>query len=135
MEFKENKAIYLQIADYVTGGILQGKWAPEERIPSVRELAAQLEVNPNTVMRAFEHLQVEGVIFNKRGLGYYVALNAAGRIKSARRQVFIKSELPAVFHTIYLLDISMEELTQKYMEYISENHSGNRPNNFTDENE
>lgn len=134
MEFKDNKAIYLQIADYLTGGILLEKWKPEERIPSVRDLAMELEVNPNTVMRAFEHLQAEGVIFNKRGLGYYVSTDAAGQIKTARKNVFLQNELPVFFRTVYLLDIPMDELVQKYHEFVSRHREGEKPKNHNNEN-
>lgn len=72
MEFNEHKPIYLQIADNLCDKILSGEWQPEERIPSVRELGIVLGVNPNTIMRTYEHLQSADVIFNKRGVGYYI---------------------------------------------------------------
>lgn len=121
MEFKDNKSIYLQIADYLTAGILLGKWKAEERVPSVREVAMELEVNPNTAMRAFEHLQAEGIIFNKRGIGYFVAPNAAGKIKAIRKKEFLQTELPAFFRNVYLLEISMEELKDQYEEFVARN--------------
>ena len=54
MNFKENKPIYQQIADHICDEIIAGKLAPDARIPSVREYAAELEVNANTVMRTFD---------------------------------------------------------------------------------
>ena len=74
MNFKESKAIYLQIADRICDEILLGQYPEEERIPSVREYAAIVEVNANTVMRSFDYLQVQNIIYNKRGIGYFVAL-------------------------------------------------------------
>ena len=62
MEFRTNEAIYLQIAAYVSENILLGKWLPEQKIPSVRDMAVELEVNPNTVMRAYELLQTLEVL-------------------------------------------------------------------------
>ena len=73
MEFKDNEAIYLQIAGYVSELILRGKWPPDSKIPSVRELAGDLQVNPNTVMRTYELLQSQNVLYNKRGIGFFVA--------------------------------------------------------------
>ena len=73
MEFRDNEAIYLQIAALVSDNILLGKWPGEQKIPSVRDLAVELEVNPNTVMRSYEFLQNQGIIYNKRGLGLFVA--------------------------------------------------------------
>ena len=68
MDFKETQAIYLQIVDLVCDHIVTGKWKAQERIPSVRELGVQLEVNPNTVMRAYDYLQAREIICNKRGV-------------------------------------------------------------------
>ncbi len=88
MNFKENKAIYLQIADRICDEILLGKYKEEERIPSVREYAAIVEVNANTVMRSFEHLQTLNIIHNKRGIGYFVSASATEQILSVRRETF-----------------------------------------------
>ena len=77
MEFKDSQAIYLQIADHICEQVLLNKWQPEERIPSVRELAVMLEVNPNTVMRTCELLQQQEIIYNKRGIGYFISNDAA----------------------------------------------------------
>ena len=57
MKFKESKSIYLQIADRINDEILQGQYAEEGRIPSVREYAATVEVNANTVVRTYDYLQ------------------------------------------------------------------------------
>src|SRR3954469_17894559 len=119
MHFKDKEAIYLQIADYISEHIMLGKWRPDEKIPSVRELAAELQVNPNTVMRTYEHLQNQEVIFNKRGLGHYVAIDAIDKIKSLRKERFLQQELPDFFRSIYLLDISFEEMQKRYEEYRS----------------
>ena len=71
MNFKESKAIYLQIADRICDEILLGQFAEEERIPSVREYATIVEVNANTVMRSFDYLQSQNIIYNKRGIGFF----------------------------------------------------------------
>ena len=76
MNFKDNKAIYLQIADRIGDQILSGALTPEGKVPSVRELAAEIEVNANTVARTYDHLQQNGVIYTKRGLGYFVSPDA-----------------------------------------------------------
>ena len=122
MNFKDKEAIYLQIADYISEHIMLGKWKPDEKIPSVREMAGELQVNPNTVMRTYEHLQNQEVIFNKRGLGHYVANDATDKIKSIRKERFLQQELPDFFRSIYLLDISMEEMQKRYEEFKSKNY-------------
>lgn len=123
MEFKNNEAIYLQIADYVSEHILLGRWLPDEKVPSVRELAASLEVNPNTVVRGYEQLQQLEVIYNKRGMGFFVAKDAISRIKKDQKRRFLEYELPSFFKSLYLLDIGLDEITEKYTEFLNENYS------------
>lgn len=122
MNFKEKEAIYLQIADRMSEHIMLGKWKPDEKIPSVREMAGELQVNPNTVMRTYEHLQNQEIIFNKRGMGHYVAIDAIKKIKSIRKERFLQQELPDFFRSLYLLDISFEEMQKRYDEYRSKNY-------------
>ncbi len=122
MNFKEKEAIYLQIADRMSEHIMLGKWKPDEKIPSVREMAGELQVNPNTVMRTYEHLQNQEIIFNKRGMGHYVAVDAIKKIKSIRKERFLQQELPDFFRSLYLLDISFEEMQKRYDEYRSKNY-------------
>lgn len=122
MNFKDKEAIYLQIADRISEHIMLGKWKPDEKIPSVREMAGELQVNPNTVMRTYEHLQNQEIIFNKRGMGHYVAIDAIKKIKSIRKERFLQQELPDFFRSLYLLDISFEEMQKRYEEYKSKNY-------------
>ncbi len=123
MDFKSNEAIYLQIADYVSEHILLGRWAVNEKIPSVRELAADLQVNPNTVMRTYEHLQQSGLIFNKRGIGFFVAEKAVKQINKQQRERFLTRDLPGFFKNIYLLGISLEEIKVRYEAYLSKHQT------------
>jgi GntR family transcriptional regulator len=121
MEFKETQAIYLQIADYMCEQILLDKWKTEDRIPSVRELAVQLEVNPNTVMRTCEYLQQYEIIYNKRGIGYFVAAGASKKIKQLKKERFMANELPQFFRNIYLLDLELDELKTHYEKFKKSN--------------
>lgn len=126
MDFRENEAIYLQIAAYISEHILLAKWAKDEKIPSVRELAVQLEVNPNTVVRAYEFLQNKEVIYNKRGIGFYITDDAAEKIKLYSRERFLGQELPELFRNMYLLDIKMEELEKRYEQFKTENYQSKK---------
>jgi len=121
MEFKDTKAIYLQIADYVCEHILLKKWDKEEKIPSVREMAVELEVNPNTVMRTYELLQNREIIFNKRGVGFYLTEFSVKNIMEFKKTQFINEELPSLFRNIYLLNIDFDELRNQYAAFIKEN--------------
>ena len=122
MEFRDNEAIYLQIAAFVSENILLGKWPAEQKILSVRDLAVELEVNPNTVMRSYEFLQNQGVIYNKRGLGLYVAPDGPDKVKTYRKERFIQQDLPVFFRNIYLLDIEPGDLQQWYEAFKLENY-------------
>ncbi len=122
MEFKETQAIYLQIGDYVCEQILLGRWNEGDRILSVRELGVDLQVNPNTVMRTYDFLQSNEIIFNKRGVGYFVAERAKEKIISYRRNQFMDHELPVFFKSMSLLGMTFDELKIRYDEYIKTNH-------------
>src|SRR5476651_160549 len=97
MEFNNTQAIYLQIADYVCDKIQLGEWKEDEKIPSVRELAVMLEVNPNTVMRTFEYLQQQEIVYTKRGMGFYATKDSPKKIAALRKQQFLNEELPVLF--------------------------------------
>ncbi|MBI2729999.1 MAG: GntR family transcriptional regulator [Sphingobacteriales bacterium] len=121
MQFRESQAIYLQIADYVCEKILLKEWKLEERIPAVRELAVQLEVNPNTVMRTYEFLQGQEIIYNQRGIGYFVAATAVKNAMAYRKEEFMEKDLPKVFHNMFLLGMEMDELKPKFEKYKKQN--------------
>ena len=72
INFDESKPIYLQIADAIKKAIVRGEYGMGDKVPSVRELAIELKVNPNTVQHAYQELLREGVIFTKRGQGNFV---------------------------------------------------------------
>lgn len=114
MDFGTDKAIYLQITDYICEQILNGRWKAGERVVSVRELATALEVNPNTVMRSYNELADRNIIVNKRGIGFFVNPDAPELIRTEQREAFIHDELPRLFKKMRLLNISLEEITNHY---------------------
>ena len=120
MEFRENEAIYAQVATFVTEGIILSKWVAGDKLPSVRELASTLQVNPHTVVRAYDILHSREVISNKRGIGFFVREDAIGKIKLYSREEFIKRELPEVIKSMYLFDISIEEIQDALNVYKKE---------------
>lgn len=117
MEFNDKQAIYLQIVEYIYDRILSGEWMGDERVPSVRDLAGEMQVNPNTVMRAYELLQNMGIFVNKRGIGNFLDRDAKSKIRLNRRNNFLENELPVIFRTMQLLDVSMEDLMSYYTSY------------------
>ena len=105
MEFNSNKSIYLQICDAICEQILSGTLRPDERIPSVREYGAEIGVNPNTIMRSYEKLTADGIIYNRRGIGYFICENALETVLEAQRKEFMEEELPQILRRMKLLGI------------------------------
>lgn len=124
MLFQENnKAIYLQIADAVCDDILSGTLPPESRIPSVREYAADIEVNANTVMRAYDHLASREIIYNKRGIGYFITPDAPATVRRMRRDELLGSEIGNFFNRLRLLGITPDELARLYTDFCASHPS------------
>ena len=121
MEFREKQAIYLQIAEYVFEQILLKKWLVGDKILSIRDLAVALEVNPNTVQRAYDFLQQQEIIANRRGMGFYVEPEAEEKIIAFRRAQFMQNELPVFFRNLYLLKIDISEIPPQYLRFIADN--------------
>ena len=120
MEFNDKQAIYLQIADLICENILSDKWKEAERIPSVREVAGDIEVNPNTVMRSYNYLQDKEIIFNKRGIGYFVDETGKAKVLEIKKDNFKKEVLPEVFKDMDLLGISINEIVGDYEKYSNQ---------------
>ena len=120
MQFNKNLSIYLQIADYMYERILSGDWSDGERIPSIRDMAVQLEVNPNTVTRTYTLLQEEGTLENQRGIGYFTAGNARSLVLTRKRENFLHNELPGLFSTIEHLGLTITDIEREYELYLKE---------------
>ena len=114
MNFTKNQTIYMQIADHVSEQILRGDLQAGDKIPSVRELAATIEVNPNTVMRTFTYLQDQAIIFNKRGIGYFVSDDAFKITQKMKKEIFIQQYLPDFFKMMDLLKMDFKDLEKIY---------------------
>ena len=112
--FNFDKPIYRQIMDLMGENILRGEWPEGGRIPAVREYAMQLQVNPNTVMRAYESLQGMGAVESRRGIGYFVIPGASERIRKEERDIFMMVDLPEIFSRMEMLDITPEEVMERY---------------------
>jgi len=110
MNFTNDKAIYIQMADRLCDEILADKYKDDDRIPSVREYAVLLEVNTNTAVKAYDELSRANVIYNKRGLGYFVTPGAKNQILKERKRAFMKERLPELFRQMRLLDIDIKDV-------------------------
>ena len=107
-DFRNDKAIYLQMADRICDDILSGRYGAGERIPSVREQSETLQVNTNTVVRAYDNLTRLGIIYTKRGMVYFVSEYARTCILENRRKAFMEEKIPELFRRMKLLDIPIE---------------------------
>ena len=114
MIFTNDKAIYLQMADRLCDEILSGAYKDDDRIPSVREYAVLLEVNTNTAVKAYDELSRANIIYNKRGLGYFVTPGAKKQILKERKREFMKERLPELFRQMQLLGITLEDVKDAY---------------------
>ncbi|MBU1238346.1 GntR family transcriptional regulator [Myxococcota bacterium] len=117
MEFTESHPIYVQISELIKESILTERYRPGEKIPSVREMAVLTETNPNTVMRSYSLLQESAMIYQKRGLGYFVADDAQTLIRREKRNDFVEREVPRLFRLMELLDLPFEELRALHEEF------------------
>lgn len=112
MEFSESKNIFLQIEEWLNNRILEKKINPGERIPSVRELAEDMEVNRNTVMRSYSEMESKGIIENKRGIGFFVAQEAPEIIHGMQKREFFDKELPRLIERVKLLHLNSTDLSE-----------------------
>jgi DNA-binding transcriptional regulator YhcF (GntR family) len=126
MEFRDGQAIYLQIAEMICEDILLRKWKALDRIPSVRDVAVEIEVNPITVMRTYTYLQEKGIIFNKRGIGFFLSEDGFERTIALRKETFVNTELPRFFKTIDLLNLSLDDMASYYREYRAGKNKENK---------
>jgi len=117
MQFRSKRSIYLQIADIIIERIIRALLIEDQRIPSIRETATEMQVNPNTVVRSYNYLQNQGIIHNRRGIGYFISIGAAKRALEIKRKEFIKEKLPEVFKEMDLLSISIDGIKRLYNEY------------------
>jgi GntR family transcriptional regulator len=121
MDFRQNQPIYIQIAEYVCEQILLKKWKLGDKILSIRDIAIELEVNPNTVQRSYDLLQQRGIIVNKRGVGYFTDEEAMEKIIAFRKEQFIEHELPVFFRSMYLLKIDIKDLRSQFDQFVKDN--------------
>lgn len=116
MIFNDSAPIFVQISEYMINQILEGRWQEQQRIPSVRQLSAQLEVNPNTCMRAFSHLQEKELIFNKRGVGYFVSNNVHSILLKERMDELCNHDIPHMVKAAKKLGVTLEKWKEIWMD-------------------
>jgi GntR family transcriptional regulator len=121
MEFRDNQAVYLQIVDYVCEQILLKNWKTEEKILSIRDLAIELQVTPNTVQRSYDFIQNLDIISNQRGIGFFVEKDAIKKIIAYKKDQFLSEDLPIFFKNMRLLKIDAKEIESLFNTYLKNN--------------
>lgn len=121
MEFRESQPIYLQIAEHVCEKILLREWKINDRVPSVRELAVQLEVNPNTIMRTYDFLQSKEILVNERGVGLFVAGKAVRNSLAYLQEEFTEKNLPHLFRRLVMLQMDTDSLKPYFEKFVKRN--------------
>jgi GntR family transcriptional regulator len=111
--WNENTPIYLQLKEKVIGMLLDGVLKPGDALPSVRQVAADFQLNPITVSRAYQELVDESLVEKRRGLGMYVTEGAPEKLLASERQRFLKEEWPALLARIEQLGLKLEELMKR----------------------
>ena len=108
--WNENQPIYRQLRDRVVAMILEGTLKEGDALPSVRQVAADLRVNPLTVLKGYQQLVDEALVEKRRGLGMYVREGASAALLKDERQRFLDEEWPRVRATIQRLGLSVGQL-------------------------
>jgi len=109
-DWNDRQPIFRQIRERVVAMILEGALGEGAALPSVRSVAADLRVNPLTVLKAYQALADEGVVETRRGLGMFVSPGAQSRLRAAERARFLAEDWPAVLAAIKRLGLTIEQL-------------------------
>jgi len=118
--FSQDKPIYLQICDRMCDEILAGNYTDDMRIPSVRDYGTLLMVNTNTAVKAYEQLSRDEIIYQRRGMGYFVTAGAKDRITKQRREELLQTRLASLFKDMQLLGITIEDVVNEYKKSVKD---------------
>jgi DNA-binding transcriptional regulator YhcF (GntR family) len=119
MRFNDQKPIFSQIAELLENDIVAERIPAGTRLPSARDLASSLEVNPNTAARALQSLAESGIAQVERGTGYYVSEAGAAKVREFRRNRFLDEELPRLFRSMVDLGVKVEEIEARWRSFIA----------------
>ncbi|HMM58437.1 MAG: GntR family transcriptional regulator [Proteobacteria bacterium] len=110
--WNDNAPIYRQLRDRVVAMILDGVLKPGDALPSVRQVAADFQLNPITVSKGYQELVDEQLVEKRRGLGMYVSEGARAALMKSERERFLKEEWPAVFARIQRMNLDLATLVK-----------------------
>ena len=110
IEWSDGAPIYRQLKERVVAMLLDGLLKPGDALPSVRQVAAEYQLNPITVSRAYQELADEAIVEKRRGLGMYVTEGASEKLLSSERERFLTEEWPLVLERIQRLGLAVDDL-------------------------
>lgn len=110
IQWSDGAPIYRQLKERVIAMMLDGVLKPGDALPSVRQVAAEYQLNPITVSRAYQELADEALVEKRRGLGMYVTEEASKKLLASERERFLTEEWPLVLERIQRLGLSMDDL-------------------------
>lgn len=119
MNFSEDRPIAKQVEEYCYMMVTSGQWPEESHIPSTKDLAASLGVNPRTVMKAYDSLAADGIIYQRKGLGYFISPDANSQVLAARRLYFLQRKVAALGAEMRSLGLTASDLLP-YLEATSD---------------
>src|SRR5450830_1314651 len=108
--WNEHTPIYRQLKERVVGMMLDGVLKAGDALPSVRQVAADYQLNPITVSKAYQELVDENLVEKRRGIGMYVTEGASEKLLTTERERFIREEWPAMVERIRRLGLNVEQL-------------------------
>ncbi|GAB1456816.1 MAG: GntR family transcriptional regulator [Spirochaetia bacterium] len=120
MRFSNERPIFIQIAELIAEDVMAGRLKPGDRLPSARELAVSLEVNPNTAARSLQSLADKGIARCERGTGYFVDSGGASLAMKERRRRFFDEDLPRLWKSMDELGLSMADLGERWSQRASD---------------
>ena len=124
IDVKSPLPIYRQIIDGICRAVAAGALAPGDQLPSVRELASQLLVNPNTVARVYRDLEREGLLETRRGTGTFIAADAEALAEGERKRL-LSQKLGEVARDVHAFGLSLEAALQLFRDALA-NHKPRR---------
>lgn len=111
--WNDNSPIYRQLKDRVIGMMLDGALKAGDPLPSVRQIAAEYQLNPITVSKAYQELVDDNLVEKRRGIGMYVTDGASEKLLASERERFLREEWPAMLERIRLLGLNIEHLLRE----------------------
>ena len=124
-QFNDGAPIYAQLVQQIKVGIVSGVFPPGERLPSVRDLATEAGVNPNTMQRALAELERDGLVYSQRTAGRFVTednamINTAKRSLAERHvKTFLEAMLRLGFRKEEIIDLIERELGEEESDHAS----------------